>query len=142
MPSKTLPLLPCACANVRRAARAITHVYDEALRDTGLRSTQFTLLQALQASPCLSQRELGEILCMDSTSLTRTLRPLIDRDWIAWQRGEDKRQRLLSLTETGVKKLAEVVPSWQKAQLRFKKALSSDPNELDRTLRQIASALS
>ena len=39
--------LPCACANLRRAARTVTKLYEDQLRDSGLRATQFTLLQAL-----------------------------------------------------------------------------------------------
>ncbi|HZD40950.1 MAG TPA: hypothetical protein VE131_09530 [Terriglobales bacterium] len=42
-----LPVLPCACANLRRAARAVTRLYDQELRGTGLNVTQLTLLQAL-----------------------------------------------------------------------------------------------
>ena len=42
-----LPSLGCACANLRRAGRAVTQLYDEALRPEGLRTTQFTLLQVL-----------------------------------------------------------------------------------------------
>ena len=37
----------CACANVRKAARAVTQLFDEVLQPTGLRSTQFTLLVAV-----------------------------------------------------------------------------------------------
>ena len=39
--------LSCACANLRRAARVITRLYDAALRPSGLSVAQFTLLQAL-----------------------------------------------------------------------------------------------
>ena len=42
------PLLPCACANLRRAARAVTQMYEEELRETGLRATQLTLMQTLE----------------------------------------------------------------------------------------------
>ena len=37
----------CACSNVRKAARAVTQLFDEMLQPTGLRSTQFTLLESL-----------------------------------------------------------------------------------------------
>ena len=38
----------CACFNLRRVTRAVTQVYDEYLRPTGLRVTQFTVLVALR----------------------------------------------------------------------------------------------
>src|SRR5689334_4082927 len=37
----------CACSNVRKAARAVTQLYDDVLQPIGLRSTQFTLLIAV-----------------------------------------------------------------------------------------------
>lgn len=43
-PNPSIPLLPCACANLRRAARAVTRMYNRELRPTGLELTQFTLL--------------------------------------------------------------------------------------------------
>jgi hypothetical protein len=67
--------LPCACANLRRAARLVTQLYDDALRPSGLRATQFTLLQALTLAPGISQKELAGLLGIDSFTLTRTLSP-------------------------------------------------------------------
>lgn len=63
---------PCMCATLRRASRALTQLYDEALRPLGLRATQFTVLQALSFTGEVSQGELGQLLAMDSTTLTRT----------------------------------------------------------------------
>jgi len=36
----------CLCANARRAALALTSLYDEALAPHGLKVTQFSLLRA------------------------------------------------------------------------------------------------
>ncbi len=68
--------LPCACANLRRAARVVTQFYDAALGPSGLPVTQFTLLQALRLAPGISQKQLAELLGIDSSTLTRTLVPL------------------------------------------------------------------
>lgn len=140
--SSELPYLPCACANLRRAARAVTQMYEEELRGSGLRGTQFTLLQALETAGTLSQRELGALLCIDSTTLSRSLQPLLDSGWISEKRGSDKRERLLSLTAAGKKKITQVTPQWNRAQRRFKRTLGGDAADLERQLRQIASALS
>jgi hypothetical protein len=59
------PPLPCLCANIRRASRAITQRYEEALRPVGLTITQFTILQAVSLLGDITQRRLGEILAMD-----------------------------------------------------------------------------
>src|SRR5712691_10551422 len=78
-----LPVLDCACASLRRAARAVTQAYDAALQGTGLRATQFTLLQALERTGTTPQMALGELLALDPTTLSRTLRPSP-----AWQRAQ------------------------------------------------------
>src|SRR6267378_7665261 len=63
----TLPL-PCACANLRQACRVVTQIYDQELRESGLRATQFALLQAFSLAKGIWQRELGELLGIDSTT--------------------------------------------------------------------------
>jgi len=73
MKNATVTNLPCMCANLRRAAGALTQRYDEALRSLELTITQFTILQALSLAGEVTQGRLGEILAMDSTTLTRTL---------------------------------------------------------------------
>ena len=42
--------LPCACTALRRSGRALSRFYDEALAETGLRVTQYSLLAALARS--------------------------------------------------------------------------------------------
>ena len=118
-----LPVLPCACANVRRAARALTQLYDDSVRPAGLRMTQFTILQALSLTGEISQGGLGALLVMDSTSLTRTLRLLRAKGWIEIRPGTDRRERLVKLSALGRKQLERATPSWQKAQSRLETAL-------------------
>src|SRR5260370_21817381 len=88
-----LPVLPCMCANFRRTARALTQLYDQALRPLGLRATQFTILQFLSLAGEVSQGHLGEMLAMDSTTLTRTLEIMARRSRLAGRRGEERRGR-------------------------------------------------
>lgn len=112
-------MLPCACANLRRATRAVTQLYERELRETGLRVTQFTLLQALARRQPVAQGRLGEILALDTTTLSRTLRPLEARGWIRSEPGIDQRERLWSLTASGRKKLAGSLRRWGRAQDRL-----------------------
>jgi DNA-binding MarR family transcriptional regulator len=104
------------CANLRRAARAITQMYDIVLRPHGLRVTQFTVLQALGLARELSQGELAALLAMDSTSLTRTLEILRRHGWVTKSHGKDRRERRLQLTQSGTYRLRRALPYWKKAQ--------------------------
>ena len=118
-----IPDLFCMCASFRRASRALTHLYDAALRPVGLRSTQFTILQVLSRAGEVSQGRLGQILAMDSTTLTRTLRIMGREGWIAERRGEDRRERLLRLAKAGRHQFKRALPSWEKAQAQLGRQL-------------------
>ena len=122
---RNLPLvtLPCLCANLRRTARAVTQLYDQALRPLGLRATQFTILQALERTGEITQGELGELLATDSTTLTRTLHIMRRNGWIAERRGDDRRQRWLGLAKAGRAQLVRATPAWEKTQSRLAKKL-------------------
>jgi DNA-binding MarR family transcriptional regulator len=104
------------CANLRRTVRALTQRYDEALRPLGLTITQFTILQALSLSGEITQGKLGEILAMDSTTLTRTLETMSRHGWIAKKYGTDRRERLLRLTRTGESEFNRALPYWRSTQ--------------------------
>jgi DNA-binding MarR family transcriptional regulator len=116
-------MLPCMCGSFRRTSRALTHLYEEALRPLELRATQLTILQALSLAGEVSQGQLGEMLAMDSTSLTRTLAIMRRKGWIAERRGEDRRERRLRLANAGEVKLRRALPVWEKVQSRLRRQL-------------------
>jgi DNA-binding MarR family transcriptional regulator len=117
----SLRVLPCACANLRRAARAVSQVYDDELRGTGLTIAQFTLLQALTLAGEITQGGLGRLLVVDSTTLTRTLKPLERNGWIRRRTGNDRRQRQILLTSAGRARFERAVPAWHRAQDRVRR---------------------
>jgi DNA-binding MarR family transcriptional regulator len=118
-----LPNLPCLCGNLRRTSRALTQLYEDAIRPLGLHTTQHTILQALSLAGEVSQGQLGEMLVMDSTSLTRTLSIMRRHGWIAERRGKDKRERRLRLSPAGEALLARTVPIWEKVQSSLRQQL-------------------
>src|SRR6516164_1239520 len=118
-----LPHLPCLCASMRRGARALTQLYEDSLRPVWLRASQFTILQTLSLAGEVSQGELGQMLAMDSTTLTRTLAIMSRRGWIARRRGEDGREWRLSLSPAGRKEFGRVSPSWERVQERLRAQL-------------------
>ena len=122
-PGATLPVLPCACANLRRTARAVTRMYNQELRATALELTQFTLLMALNITGETTQGGLGKLLALDTTTLTRMLRLLTKRGWIGAKAGDDRRQRFLRLTPSGRQKLQQCQPHWERAQRRLRRGL-------------------
>jgi DNA-binding MarR family transcriptional regulator len=126
MNGKSIPPLPCMCASLRRSSRALTQLYDQALRPLGLRATQFTVLQALSLVGEVSQGGLGQILAMDSTTLTRTLEIMGRRNWIAKKQGKDRREWRLRLTKVGDSQFKRALSSWQGVQSKLRSQLGSD----------------
>ncbi|PYX62468.1 MAG: hypothetical protein DMG74_20740 [Acidobacteria bacterium] len=108
------------CGSFRRTSRALTQLYESALRPVGLRATQFTILQALSLAGEVTQTQLGEMLAMDSTTLTRTLQIMSREGWIAERRGEDRRERRLRLAKAGEKQFNRALPVWEKVQSRLR----------------------
>ena len=109
----------CTCFNLRKAARAVTQVYDEALRPSGLKATQLSLLVNLARRGALPLTQLADALVMDRTTLTRNLKPLTARGLVAIEPEADRRVRRISLTDAGRKALDGAMPLWETAQRRM-----------------------
>lgn len=101
----------------------VTQFYDDVLRPSGLRTPQFTLLQALNHVPGISQKGLAQLLEIDSTTLTRTLALLRQKKWLRSETGIDRRELRLFLTAAGQREYKRVVPYWQLAQKRLRQEL-------------------
>lgn len=113
----------CAHANLRKAMRIVSRAYDAALKPSGLRATQFTLLAVLKRRGEIPLVKLAEALMMDRTTLTRNLKPLEKKGWLAIGRESDARIRLISITELGRNRLTEAMPLWMDTHSRVTKGL-------------------
>lgn len=113
----------CLCEQLRRATRAVTRVYDDALRPVELRITQFSLLTVLASRDAIRIRDLATGVLIDETAVLRNLRPLIDRRLVAVKPGEDRRERYAGLTAEGRDLLVRASPLWKAAQKTLKAQL-------------------
>jgi DNA-binding MarR family transcriptional regulator len=94
-------------------------MYDQALKPAGLKITQFGILRVLAAFPGLTTGEIAQALVMDSTTMTRTLKIILDNGWIASKPGEDRRERRWEVTTEGSARLQQAIPLWKAAQKEF-----------------------
>lgn len=119
---------PGHCLNyrLRRAARMTAKAYDDSLRPSGIRNTQFTLVAALQHMGETSIGALSEILATDSTTLTRNLDILVRRGFVEDVKAEDGRVRVARLTPAGETVYEAALPLWRQAQSRLLTALDGD----------------
>jgi DNA-binding MarR family transcriptional regulator len=110
----------CACLAIRQSARRVTRLYDEALAPSGLKVTQFSLLNAIDRVPELSVNRLADILSIDRTTMVRNLKVLQKEGLVQIAKAEaDNRRRELSLTERGEAMLAEARPLWAAVQAQL-----------------------
>lgn len=116
----------CACTKLRRSARIVTGLYDAALAPSGLSVTQFALLRNLaRTGPC-SLTQFGAATGYDRTTLNRTLGQLERGGFVASAPGEDRRARLVSLTDKAHAAIRAAEPFWLEAQARMESALGPD----------------
>ena len=113
----------CLAFGIRKAARVITQRYDEALAPSGLRSTQFMVLNAISRNDGVSINQLADGLVMDRTTLTRNLKPLQNDGLVDLGPGPDARTKSVRLTNAGRKTLRKALPLWARAQKTTREAL-------------------
>lgn len=116
----------CTGARVRRASRALTHLYDEALLPTGLRLTQYSLLRNIARMGPVRISALAEAVLIERTALSRNLEPLVTRRLIAISPGEDARTREVSITEAGRRLLEQAIACWQHAQVEVERQFGAE----------------
>lgn len=129
----------CLNFNLRKADRAVSQVYDKALAGSGLKSTQFMLLNGVALSGGASISTLAEAMVMDRTTLTRNLAPLERDGLIAIVPGADRRTRAVEITAKGRARLESTLPLWHAAQRRLTRALGTA--NADRLLEQLRSVV-
>jgi DNA-binding MarR family transcriptional regulator len=114
----------CHCALLRRTARRVTQLYDEALAPAGIRLTQYSLLATVEREGSIALTPLAGALGMDRTTLTRNLAPLVARKLLVLENAKG-RTKLVRLTARGAKLLLAAYPHWLVAQRTFAKRLGT-----------------
>ncbi len=124
MDTELLQTTRCLCLAARRASRAITRRFDQALREHDLRATQFTLLSALALAGPMAIGALADLLAADRTTITRNL-ALVEKRGLASVRADevDARSRIAAITPEGKALLQKAMPTWRKVQDELTAAL-------------------
>ena len=115
------PSAPRGCTNfkLRQLLRRVSLVYDRAMAECGLKTTQYSLLTHVEKLGPITQAELAKVMAMDSSTLSRNLKPLQLAGWVAIQTGSDARSHALTMTASGRKKRVEAQALWKRAQLQL-----------------------
>ena len=128
----------CLCFATQRAARALARRFDEALKQVGLTSGQFSLLMSLNQPKPPSVGAIARLLGMDRTTLTANLKPLERQGLVESVVDEDDRRgRLLVLKNAGRKRLKAALPIWQATHAEAERLLPSGAESIRAGLRAL-----
>ncbi|WP_340266079.1 MarR family winged helix-turn-helix transcriptional regulator [Sphingobium mellinum] len=116
---------PCACTTLRKAGRAVSRVYDDALSRHGISTTQFAILRHVARGEPIGLSQLADQLVMERTTLYRGVAPLEAKGWVAVEQGPGK-ARIASLTAAGRAAMQEAEVDWHEVQARMVGALGAD----------------
>lgn len=131
----------CFSTSVRRIDRILARLYDDALRPSGLVTTQYALLSTLSRAPeNLPLTQLARAMAMDRSTLSRNLTPLVRDAFVQLTVGDDRRARQATITPEGRRKLAEARPLWHAAQQHV--TTLADGHDITQTLRHLADLVS
>jgi len=113
----------CLAARLRLLNRAVSKVYDDALRPHGLRVSQLNILVAVAAEGPLRSVDVAGLLQLDKSTLSRDLERMFDRDWVRALAGTGRSQPL-EVTDAGRELVVAVAPAWRAAQREARKLLT------------------
>ena len=106
----------CVCTAARRNSRNLTRAFEKAMRGSGVRGTQFTLLATLVQTGPIPTTRLAEFQGLERTTLTRNLGRLVRDGFVQIHEGEDRRVRKVAITAAGEEAARRAFPFWKKAQ--------------------------
>jgi DNA-binding MarR family transcriptional regulator len=130
----------CACTTLRKASRAVTRMYDEALHERGMTTVQFSILRNLARHDAMPLTRLADLLVMERTTLYRALSPLQRQAWVRVTEGPG-RTKVATLTKQGGRALQGAVEAWEGVQARLLAAVGGrDYKELAGVLERLIAA--
>jgi DNA-binding MarR family transcriptional regulator len=128
----------CVAVRVRMLNRAITNIYDDALRPLGLKASQLNILIVTAKLGLARPGQVCEILQLDASTLSRNVKPLQAHGWVEVVPGEDARAQPFRLTPKGKRLIEKAVPAWEEAQRRASELLGNEGiSLLDKAARKV-----
>src|SRR5262249_4714678 len=116
----------CVAVRLRLLNRVVTSFYDEALRPLGLKVSQLNILIVTAKLGLARPTQVCEILQLDTSTLSRNVKPLQAHGWLEVVPEEDARAQPFRLTAQGKRLVEKAVPAWQKAQRQATELLGDE----------------
>ncbi|HEY3812429.1 MAG TPA: MarR family winged helix-turn-helix transcriptional regulator [Caulobacteraceae bacterium] len=129
----------CVVWKVRRAARILTRLYDEALAPCGLTSVQLATLDALSDLGSCTLDQISDLNGHERSATWRGLQPLI-RKGLVRQAERAGRAGRYELTPEGAELLKAAIERWRVIQTEVVAQAGADVDRLIATVDKLESA--
>lgn len=120
---KLIEDIPCYCLKLRTTAKKVTDYYNTILEPSGITIAQFLFLMQLSAHSGCSVTALANACELDTSTMTRNLKPLLRQGLVANVKEAGTRNSKLILTEQGNAVRREANQLWLQAQEAFRERL-------------------
>jgi DNA-binding MarR family transcriptional regulator len=119
-------MMDCYCISLRKAARKVSSLYDDALAPVGINIGQLSMLRRIKRAGDVSLTELARLCDLDRSTVGRNVKVLERMGLVRTATGEDHREAMLALTQEGERVLVDGAPLWGAAQRKIEHALGSE----------------
>jgi DNA-binding MarR family transcriptional regulator len=116
----------CLGGCVRKLNRMVSAIYDGALANAGLKTSQFSVLVSVANRKQARPAELTKHLQLDESTLSRNVDRMCARGWLRLVQDADRRSHLIEVTEKGQALIRKSLPAWQKAQAEVSRRLGTE----------------
>jgi len=113
----------CMAFNLKKATRAVQNLFDKAFKSIGLEGTQYTVLAHIYISGPITLTKLADLMSVNRTTLGRNLKPLEKKGLISIKSDDDRRAKLIAITNNGIEVLTRAQPIWKETHDRIKELL-------------------
>src|SRR5580704_9653076 len=116
----------CIAVRLRLLNRVVTNLYDDALRPLGLKISQLNILIVTARLGLARPAHVCEILQLDTSTLSRNIKPLQAHGWLEVVADDDARAQPFRLTPQGKRLIEKAVPAWEEAQSQATELLGTE----------------
>jgi len=96
---------------LHQKSRYTTKLVNQPLKEHGLYTSQWSILFCLHEFGTMTQKEIWTYLNVEAPTVTRTVKRMEESGWIERTQGDDKRERIIVLTEEAKVKFSEIEAS-------------------------------
>ncbi|PKL79535.1 MAG: hypothetical protein CVV25_07675 [Ignavibacteriae bacterium HGW-Ignavibacteriae-4] len=123
----------CIAGKVGLISRLTSNIFRKHLAKHDITESQLSILFITSKMKEITQKQISEFYCLEKSTVSRNLKRLADKGYL-----EQKQLPRLVITESGMKFVTEVIPSWNNAMNEIKAELGENGvNAIDEVISKL-----